>query len=170
MGRFPDDNMSIPHFTESIFLPHSWLEPGRMILETFFYYLPRTSKVPHQSGDAIHAAKYLRHLRDQPRVPRHAVTAFLVEALAFQAELEAENVMQDTVEMVVLCRELLTLGVDTTRSIALIVRTVLSGIHPVGPRPTIGSSHRVACERREAQRISVRGSLRPRLLSWDPLF
>ncbi|KAH9029067.1 hypothetical protein EDB85DRAFT_1552580 [Lactarius pseudohatsudake] len=94
-----------------------------MVLEALFYLvfaLLERSKVSHRSEYAIHAAKYLRHLRDQPHhafgVPRHAVTAFLVEALFYQVELEAENVIG---EMVVLCRKLLTL--------------VLSKIHPLAP-------------------------------------
>ncbi|KAH9165770.1 hypothetical protein EDB89DRAFT_1911131 [Lactarius sanguifluus] len=130
--------MSIPHFAESILLPRSWLERGRMILETFFYLalaLLVRSKLSHQSEDAIHAAKYLHHLWDQPHqafgVPRHAVTAFLVEALAFQVELEAENVIEETV---VLCPELLTLGMSHLGSVQ---------DSSIGPRSTIGSTHRV---------------------------
>ncbi|KAH9171430.1 hypothetical protein EDB89DRAFT_1906903 [Lactarius sanguifluus] len=150
--------MSIPHFAESILLPHSWLERGRMILETFFYLAPLVrSKLSHQSEDAIHAAKYLHHLWDQPHqvfgVPRHAVTAFLVEALAFQVELEAENVIGETV---VLCRELLTLGMSHLG--------VLSKIHP-SPQINHWINSSGTCERREAQSISALGSLRPRLLS-----
>jgi len=90
-----------------------------------------------QPGDAIYAAEYLRRLRDQPHqafeVPRHQVTTFLVDALAFQVELETGNVMQNIGEMAVLCRELLTLemsDVDITHSITLLASAVLSKIRP----------------------------------------
>ncbi|KAH9057067.1 hypothetical protein EDB83DRAFT_2316044 [Lactarius deliciosus] len=98
-----------------------------MILQTFFYLalaLLERSKVSHRSEDAIYAAKYLRHLWDQPHQAFGVPRAFLVEALAFQVELEAENLIGPG-EMVVLYRELLTL--DSS----------------VGPRSTIGSTHRV---------------------------
>ncbi|KAH9057070.1 hypothetical protein EDB83DRAFT_2316047 [Lactarius deliciosus] len=104
--------MSIPHFTEST----PFLARTRSNDPSNFLLPPSHSS----SARKCPTAKYLRHLWDQPHqafgVPRHAITAFLVEALAFQVELEAENMIGETV---VLCRELLTLGisdVNTTRS------------------------------------------------------
>src|SRR6266702_2493776 len=135
-----DLEKSILRFTESILLPlRSRLDPhGLLILQALFLLslaLVMRSTLSKQSEDAIYAAKYLRHLRDQPHqafgFPRHQVTTLLVGALAFQAELEAGNVMQNIEEMAVLCHELFTSGAsdgDTTRSITLFSRVVSSKI------------------------------------------
>ena len=91
----------------------------------------------NQPEDAIYAAKYLRHLRDQPHqafgFPRHRVAKLLLDALAFQVESKAGNVMQNVGEMAVLCRELLTSDVDITRPILLIYEKVRSRIRPWVP-------------------------------------
>ncbi len=134
-----DLDKAILHFTESIFLqPRSWPEPKPNILLILFNLavaLNKRSKEYKQSEDATCAAKYLRHLRDQPHqalgFPCHQVTTLLVDALAVQVKLEAVNVMQNIGEMADLCRELLTLDlsdVDSTRSIYLLARAVLSKI------------------------------------------
>ncbi|SRR6266702_4263086 len=108
---------SIFHLTESTLLPpRSWLEHGPLVLHALFLLaraLVQRSKVSNQLEDAIYAAKYLPHLRDQPHAafgfPRHAITALLVDVLAFQVESEASDVVQCIEEIALLCHELLTL-------------------------------------------------------------
>ncbi len=135
LNQREDLDKFIFHLTEGILLPpHSWLEIGPMILCALFTLaqaLARRSKMSNQPEDAIYAAKYLRHLRDQPHssfnLPRHEVTSLLVDVLAFQVELEASNVVQCIEEMAVLCHELLTLDAsdgDTTRSIGHFVKAL----------------------------------------------
>ena len=135
--------MAIVHFTESILLlPFSWLQHGSFILDSFFHLasaLFMRSKVTKQPGDAIYAAKYLVHLRDQPHetlsISRHRVTELLVDALAFQVELEAGNVMQNIREIAILSRELFiieTSDIDTTRLIDFIWEVALSKIDLLG--------------------------------------
>ncbi|KAI9441130.1 CHAT domain-containing protein [Lactarius psammicola] len=139
-----DLDKAILHFTESLLLPPlRWLEYGRMVLTALFHLafaLLKRSKVSNQPEDAICAAKYLRHLRDQPHppfsIPRHQVTTTLVDALAFQVKLEAGNVMQNIEEMAVLCCELLNLNAsngDTMGSITLLARAVASKMSPLAP-------------------------------------
>ena len=139
-----DLDKEIVYSTESILSPPiSLLQHGPDILHTLFLLarsLVMRSEVSKQPEDVIYATKYLTHLRDRPvaipLLPRHDVTALLVEALALQVELEAGNVMQNIREMAVLSRELLTLktsGVDTTRLILLTGRAVVSRIHPFDP-------------------------------------
>jgi CHAT domain-containing protein/tetratricopeptide (TPR) repeat protein len=88
----------------------------------------------HALAHAIHAAKYLRHLRDQPHqafgFPRHRVTKLLVDALAFQVEWKVGNVTQNIGEMAALCRELLTSNIDITHPITLIYEVVRKEIRP----------------------------------------
>ncbi|KAH9037567.1 hypothetical protein EDB84DRAFT_1480984 [Lactarius hengduanensis] len=111
-----DLDMSIFHLTDSVLLPpRSWLEHGSTILQAFFVLvivLVKQSLVSKRPDDAIYAARYLRHLHGQPQLAsghlRHAVTRMLVEVLALQMELEANNIGQNIDEMAVLCRELLT--------------------------------------------------------------
>ena len=113
----PDLDNAIVHLTEStLLLPIPWLQHSSFILQALFSLagaLLRRSTVFKQPEDAIYAAKYFAHLRDQPHAipdtPRHEVTAYLASALASQVELEAGNVMDNIREMTVLCRELLTL-------------------------------------------------------------
>ncbi|KAH9013399.1 hypothetical protein EDB84DRAFT_1444273 [Lactarius hengduanensis] len=134
-----DYDKSILHFTESILLQPRSLELGRTILPSLSIIavaLVKHSKASNQPEGVIYAAKYLRYLRDHPhevsRLPRHAVTASLVDALAYQVELEARNVMQCIEEMAVLCHELLTLEAsdyDTTNSIARFAIAVSSKSH-----------------------------------------
>jgi hypothetical protein len=102
---------------------------------TLFFLRSNVSKQPE---DAICATKYLSHLRDQPHeipnIPRHRVTALLVDALALQVKLEAGNVMQNIREMAVLSRELLeTSDVDATHSIITIHAVVLSKVRQADP-------------------------------------
>ncbi|KAH9000388.1 hypothetical protein EDB92DRAFT_1831008, partial [Lactarius akahatsu] len=129
---------AIFHLTELILsLPSSWLEHSPIVLRGLFFLafaLLKRSKASNQPEDAIYAAKYLRHLRDQPhrasRFPRHWVTKLLVDALAFQVESETGNVMQNVGEMAILCRELLTSDLDITRSIIVIYEVVRKRIRP----------------------------------------
>ena len=138
-NQMEDLDKSIVHLTETILLvPRSCPEHGPMILQALFYLakaLVMRSKVSKQPEDAIYATRYLFHLRCQPHeisgVPRHQVTMFLMDALSFQVELEAGNVMQNIRDMAVLCHELLTLDtsdVDTTRLILLILEVMDSKI------------------------------------------
>lgn len=134
-----DLDKAILYLTELMPLqPWSRLEPESHILPMSFSLAitlcSRAIKFK-QPEDAISAAKYLRHLRDQPHevvgVPRYEVSSFLVDALAYQVELEAGNIMQNIGEMAVLCRELLTLdmsdsNIRTTHSIILLDGAVLS--------------------------------------------
>jgi len=99
------------------------------------FVLLKRSDGSNKPEDAIYAVKYRRHLRDQPHkafgLARHLVTTSLVDALAFQAELEAGNVMQNIEEMAVICRELLALDMSdvyTSHSITLFARAVRSKI------------------------------------------
>ncbi|KAH9032359.1 hypothetical protein EDB83DRAFT_2554855 [Lactarius deliciosus] len=143
LNQREDLDGSILHLTESILLlPHSWLRRGPYILAAFFLLasvLLKRSKVSNQPEDASEAAKYLCYLREQlheAACPRHAVTTLLVDALAFQVELEACDVMQKIGEMAALCRELLTLDlsdIGTTSSITLLSRAVLSKISMLIP-------------------------------------
>jgi tetratricopeptide (TPR) repeat protein len=134
-----DLDKTIFHLTESILLlPRSWLEQGPTILLALLLLaraLLRRSEVLNQPEDAISAAKFFRHLRDQPHkafgLPRHKVTSLLVETLGLQVKLEVENAMQNIGEMAVLCRELFSLGMfydDATRTITRFSQAVLSTI------------------------------------------
>ena len=134
-----DLDNSISHFTESILLPpHSWPQRGPILaLFSLAYALSTRSEVSNQPEDAIYAAKYLFHLRNQlheiPIIPRHKVTELLIQALALRVNLEAENVMQNIQEMAVLSCELLTLDtsdVDTNHLITLVCAAVTSKILP----------------------------------------
>ncbi|KAH8991523.1 hypothetical protein EDB92DRAFT_2103582 [Lactarius akahatsu] len=138
-----DLDMSIFHLTDSILLlPHPWLEHGSTILQAFFVLviaLVKHSLVSRKPNDAIYAAIYLRHLRGQPQLasghPRHAVTRMLVEVLALQIELEANNIGQNINEMAVLCGELLTSDVsegDIDHTVTLFSEIILK-IRPWDP-------------------------------------
>ena len=139
LNQREDLDKSIFRCTESILLPSpSRLEHGQRIFQTLFLLtsaLFERSRVSEQPEDAIHAAKFLHHLRDQPLVavgiPRHAVTTLLIDSLALQVELGARDVMQNIEEMAVLCKELLTTDAsdcDATRSITLFSTVVRSKI------------------------------------------
>jgi hypothetical protein len=87
------------------------------------------SVVSKQPEDAICAATYLFHLRDQPHeiptISRHQVTELLVETLALRVKLESGNVMQNIREIAILSRELFeTSDVDATHLIRLIHEVV----------------------------------------------
>ncbi|KAI9445761.1 hypothetical protein BJY52DRAFT_1228705 [Lactarius psammicola] len=109
---------------------------GQMILQALFFLafaLLERLKASKQPEDAIHAAKYLRHLRNQRHAAfgfsRFVVTTALVNVLALQVELEARNVVQDIEEMAVLCHELLTSDAsdgDNICPITLFVRTFVN--------------------------------------------
>ncbi|KAH9170790.1 CHAT domain-containing protein [Lactarius sanguifluus] len=166
-----DYDKSIFHFTESILLqPHS-LKSGQIILPSLLLIanaLVKHSEASKQPEGVIYAAKYLRYLRDHPcgvsGLPRQAVTASLVGALARQVELEARNVMQCIEEMAVLCHELLTLeasGDDTTRSITRFSSVISSKITqwaPDQPLDQVIECLRLAREHRPDVRV-VRYSL-----------
>ncbi len=146
-----DLDKSILHLTEVVLLqPYSYLPaPVPDILEALLFLalaLLWRSKGLKQPEDAAYAAKYLRHLRDQPheafKFPHHRVTTSLVEALAFQVELKPGNVMHTIEEMAMLCRELLTLDTsegDTTHTITLLARVVGSRISPWDPDQPLDS-------------------------------
>jgi hypothetical protein len=144
LNQREDLHKSITHLTESILLPpRSLLEHGPIILQALFLLataLHQRSTLSNLPEDAIYAAKYLRHLRDQPQtasvLPRHEVTTALVHVLAFLVELGASNVVQDVEEMAVLCHGLLTSDASddfTTRSISVFTRAVASKFHPSVP-------------------------------------
>jgi hypothetical protein len=136
-----DLDKTIFHLTESIlFPPQSWLEDGSRFFGTLFLLasmLVKRSVVFRLPEDAIYAAKYVRHIRDQPHqafgTMRHRVTGVLVDALTFQVASKAGNVMQNLGEMADLCRELLTLDTsnfNTTRCFTLFITALLSNILP----------------------------------------
>ncbi len=130
-----DLDEAILNLTELILLPpRLWLERGSNIVQALFILaraLLERSEGSDQLEDATYAAKYLRHLRDQPHATvgflRHAVTALLLDVMELQLDLEASN----TEEMAVLFHELLASDAsdaDTTRSVTLLVRAVPSMI------------------------------------------
>ncbi|KAH9057013.1 CHAT domain-containing protein [Lactarius deliciosus] len=135
-----DLDKAILHFTESIFLqPRSWPGTKPNILQILFNLavtLNKRSNGSKQPEDAACAAKYLRHLRDQPhemlRFPRHQVTSSLIYGLGVLVRLETDNVMRNIREMAVLCSEFLTSDAsegETTDVVTLIYEAVFSKIH-----------------------------------------
>ncbi|KAF8264264.1 CHAT domain-containing protein [Lactarius quietus] len=136
-----DLEKAILYLTESIlfFPPRSWLEHGPRIFQALFFLafaLVKRSSVYELPGDAIYAANYLRRLRDEPHqefgLSPHQVTGLLVNALAIQVGSGARNVIENIVEMAVLCHELLTLdvsNVDTTRSFTLFYAAIRNDFH-----------------------------------------
>ncbi|KAH8995829.1 CHAT domain-containing protein [Lactarius hatsudake] len=134
-----DLDKTILHLTESMLLPpSSWIKQGPTILAALFLLslaFVKRLNMSNQLEDAIYAAKYLRHLRDQPQAafacPPHAVTTLLFDVLSFQVKLEASNVVQNIEEMATLCHELLTSDAsedDTTHSVTRISELVLSKV------------------------------------------
>ena len=111
-----DLDRAILHFTELIlFPPHCWAVHDLVIFDILFFFanaLLKRSGALKQPDDAIYAAIYLRHLRNQPHqvscTPRHKVTARLADALILQVAWEGGNFVQNITEMSVLCHELLT--------------------------------------------------------------
>ncbi|KAF8265306.1 hypothetical protein EI94DRAFT_1804547 [Lactarius quietus] len=142
-----DLDKAIVHLTESILSsPRSWIGHGPGILQALFllaFALVKRSRVYRMPEDAIHAARYLRCLRDQRHQafgsPRHQVTGLLVDALAIQMESGAGNVMDNIGEMADLCREILisdVANVNTTRSFPIFFAALLSTLHlPVPEQP-----------------------------------
>jgi hypothetical protein len=139
-----DLDKSIIYLTESILLPsRSWQVHGTKVLQTLSFLalaLVKRSRVNKLPEDAIHAATYLRILRDQPHqafgIPRPKVTGMLIDALAFQVELKSGNVMANLAEMADLCRELLTLDTPndhTTMPFALFLVALLSNLKVMPP-------------------------------------
>ncbi|KAI9435029.1 hypothetical protein BJY52DRAFT_1230970 [Lactarius psammicola] len=126
----------ILHLTKSILLQPQSLPEPKYIKEIFSALTVALSD--KHPAHATYAAKYLRHLRNQPHAvsgfPHHVVTTSLVDMLAFQA-LKSSNVMHIIEEMAVLCQELLTSDPsddDTTSSI-----TLLSSVH----KPELQCAH-----------------------------
>src|SRR6266702_1616873 len=85
--------------------------------------------------DAIYAATYLRHIRDQPHqalgLLHRQATMLLVDALAIQVKSKAGNPVQNIGEIAALCHELLTSDAPkdvTTQSARLISRLVVYDI------------------------------------------
>jgi hypothetical protein len=135
LNQREDIDGAIVHLTESILLlPLSWLKHGPLIFEALVNLaraLFLRSIVTNQPEDVISATKLLFHLRDHPHeapfTPRLAKG--LVETLAFQAELEVGNVVQNIREIAILSRELLTVetsDIDTTHLILLLYEVSLS--------------------------------------------
>ena len=158
-----DLDTAIVHYTESILLLTPWcLQHIPFILDTLLVLavaLGLRSQVTRQPEDAIHATKYLRHLRDLPReipiIPRHRVTELLVNTLVLQVELEAGNMMQNIREIAVLSHELLltveTSDIVTTHLIDFIWAVALSKIYPGVPNQPLDElieCLRVAMKRR----------------------
>jgi CHAT domain-containing protein len=137
------DNAIVLFAESTLLLPLPWQQHSPFILKALFSLacgLLRRSTVSKQLKDAIYAAKYFVHLRDQPHVipdtPRHKLTGFLVCALAEQVELEAGNVMEHIREITVLSRELLALetsDVDTPHLTRHLCDVVMSKIGPGVP-------------------------------------
>ena len=137
-NQIDDLDKSILYLTDSLLSPlNSWLTHGPMIVIVLLYLalsLLRRLIVSKEPEDAIYAAKYLRHLRDPACAPivfmRQSATAWLVDALAFQMELNASgDVIQTLEEMAVLLHELLTSDApedDITRTTALFAAALSS--------------------------------------------
>ncbi|KAH9170792.1 CHAT domain-containing protein [Lactarius sanguifluus] len=138
-----DNLKAILHLFESILLqPRSLPEPQH--INDFFSTLTlalheRSKKHPKH---VIYAAKFLRHLRNQPHAAsgfsRHVVTTSLVNVLVIQvvSESETSNVLQNIEEVAVICHELLISDPsddDTTTSITLLSNIVSSKILPLIP-------------------------------------
>ena len=115
-----DLDKSIHHSTEAIFLPSDTpIELGQHVIKTLFHLsraLLLRSRHLKQPGDVKHAITYLRYLQDQSLetsdVTSNDIKAFLVWALAGQVILESINPTRNIREMIILCRELLTSGVE----------------------------------------------------------
>ncbi|KAI9452592.1 hypothetical protein BJY52DRAFT_1402869 [Lactarius psammicola] len=132
-----DNLKGILHLNKSILLQPQSLPEPKYIKEIFSALTVALSD--KHPAHATYAAKYLRHLRNQPHAvsgfPHHVITTSLVDVLAFQA-LKASNVMHIIEEMAVLCQELLTSDPsddDTTSSITLLSSVVSSKICPLIP-------------------------------------
>jgi CHAT domain-containing protein len=131
-----DIDGAIVHLTESILLlPLSSRlhDPGMLeTLSLFARELLSHSEVTKRPEDIVSTTKFLFHLRNLPHeIPlasRHRITELLVHILALQVALEAGNVTENTREMAVLSRELLTLDtsdIDTTRRVIHLLFEVL---------------------------------------------
>ncbi|KAH9009094.1 CHAT domain-containing protein [Lactarius deliciosus] len=138
-----DNLKAILHLTESMLLqPQSSPEPKHIIQIFSALTLALQRRSGKHPEHATYAAKYLRHLRNQPHAAsghsRHVVTTSLVNVTVFvtQVTLEASNVLQNIEEMAALCHELLTSDPsddDTTTSITLFSIVVSSKISPLVP-------------------------------------
>ena len=139
-------DQTISFLTELILFYPLLTKPPHSITLQAFYHLANAlimrSKSSNQPEDAISAVKYLSHLRDQPREisnpPRHQFTTSLVNALAVQVELEAGDVKENIRQMVILCHEYVTSGLNTsdhdaTHLIRLISGIVVPKIHMLDP-------------------------------------
>ena len=125
LGESEDLDKSIPPCTEAIFLPFDApIELGSYIVETLFHLanaLLLRSVELKQLEDMRHAIKYLRYLQDQSLetscLTCYDIKALFVLALAARIKLEFVDPMRDIGEMVTLCLELLTSGVEELRLI-----------------------------------------------------
>jgi hypothetical protein len=117
-----DLETSILHSTHAIFLPfHIVTGTDRNIISTLFslskalFY--RSIKY-EQPNDVMHCIKCFHFLRDPSLeafgIKRNAITALLIQAMAFRMKLEPAGVdaMQNVEEMSVLCQELLSQASD----------------------------------------------------------
>ncbi|KAH9024162.1 CHAT domain-containing protein [Lactarius pseudohatsudake] len=138
-----DDLKAILHLTESMLLqPQSSPEPKHIIQFLSALTLALQRRLGKHPEHATYAAKYLRHLRNQPHAAsgfsRHVVTTSLVNMLVFQvmSETETSNVLQNIEEVAVICHELLISDPsddDTTTSITFLSNIVSSKILPLIP-------------------------------------
>ncbi|KAH9055397.1 hypothetical protein EDB87DRAFT_1779982, partial [Lactarius vividus] len=122
-----DLDKSILYTTEAIFLPLiPWaglsLSVVRLLFRLASDLLCRAKEFKQLEG-VKYSIEYFRYLRGLPLesfdVSRNLVTASLVQAFAIQIMSEAENGTQNTEEMVILYRELLTSNLSAGFSVAL---------------------------------------------------
>ncbi|KAI9460741.1 hypothetical protein F5148DRAFT_252894 [Russula earlei] len=116
-GQVNDLDMSILHFTETIFLPLPWHGCPLNITQVFSSILAafsRRSYVSRQSGDVKWCIKYLHYLSAQPPDPFNLIAAFvagdIVSESASKTELEPRDRMQYIDEMAVVYHNLLKSG------------------------------------------------------------
>ena len=113
-----DLDKSILYCTEAIFLPpvdrHEHPLNNFVQLLCFLAFRLQEHSELDQPEAVEHSIEYLRYLRglnlDSFDLPRNEVTSLLIRVLATRVTLDAGDRTRDMKEMVVLCRELLTIG------------------------------------------------------------
>ena len=137
LNQKDDIDKAILYLTDSLLSPPlSWLAHGSEIivaLSLLARTLSTRSVVSNEPEDAIHAAKYLRFLRDSAYTPsadhRQKVTACLVLTLSLLMDSKASDVVQTLEEMTALTQELLTSNPSTTGAIACFARAVANKVN-----------------------------------------
>ncbi|KAN0141152.1 CHAT domain containing protein [Lactarius tabidus] len=154
-----DLDKSILYLTISLLSPSRSLLAHRPIFMISLYHLTfflfMRSRVSTEPGDAISAAKFLRHVRDPARSPSASmrqclVAKLLVEALEFQLESKASDVVQTLEEIAVLTLDLLDLdpsSVNTTSTIELFVKALSTGFRFPDPFPDQSLNQIINCLR-----------------------